>query len=223
MPGRFALYHDLQTLVDRFGIDPNASSYEPKYNISPGQNVPVVINDNERECAIMRWGLVPQWSNDPLIGFQMINARAETVAQKPSFKNSFRKRRCIVPCSGFYEWKKVDKKTRIPYHIKPKNDNFFGLAGLWDTWNKDGGNLTTFTIITTTPNELIAPIHDRMAVILSKKDEQIWLDPDIQSPDDLLPLLKPYPSEEMEAYEIPSYVNKVGNEGPECIVPIRVK
>lgn len=222
MPERFALYHNLQTLAERFGIDPKPTSYEPKYNITPGQNVPVIIKDeDERKCVIMRWGLVPQWSNDPLIGFQMINARAETVAQKPDFKNSLRKRRCIVPCSGFYEWKKVDKKTKIPYHIKPENDNFFAFAGLWDSWNKDGGNLTTFAIITTTPNELIEPIHDRMAVILSKEDEQTWLDPNNQNPDVLVSLLKPYPSEEMQAYEISTFVSNAKNEGPECIAPIK--
>ena len=224
MPERFALYHDLQTLAERFGIESEPTSFEPKYNIAPGQNVSVIIKDgDERKCVIMRWGLVPQWSNDPLIGFQMINARGETVAQKPSFKNSLRKRRCIVPCSGFYEWKKVDKKTKIPYHIKPKNDQFFGFAGLWDTWNRDGGVLTTFAIITTTPNELIEPIHDQMAVILSKEDEQIWLDPNNQNPDELVTLLKPYPSEEMQAYEISSFVSNARNEGPECIDPINIK
>lgn len=224
MPERFALYHDLQTLAERFQIESEPTSYEPKYNIAPGQNVPVIIKDEgERKCVIMRWGLVPQWSNDPLIGFQMINARAETVAQKPDFKNSLRKRRCIVPCSGFYEWKKIDKKTKIPYHIKPENDNFFAFAGLWDTWNKDGGDLTTFAIITTTPNELIEPIHDRMAVILSKEDEQIWLDPNNQKPDELVSLLKPYPSEEMQAYEISTFVSNANNEGPECIDPINIK
>lgn len=222
MPERFALYHDLQTLAERFQIESEPTSYEPKYNIAPGQNVPVIIEDeDERKCVIMRWGLVPQWSNDPLIGFQMTNARAETVAQKPDFKNSLRKRRCIVPCSGFYEWKKIDKKTKIPYHIKPENDYFFAFAGLWDTWNKDGGNLTTFAIITTTPNELIEPIHDRMAVILSKEDEQIWLDPNNQNPDELVSLLKPYPSEEMQAYEISTFVSNAKNEGPECIAPIK--
>ncbi len=224
MPERFALYHNLQILAERFQIESEPTSYEPKYNIAPGQNVPVIIKDeDERKCVIMRWGLVPQWSNDPLIGFQMINARAETVAQKPDFKNSLRKRRCIVPCSGFYEWKKVDKKTKIPYYIKPENDNFFAFAGLWDTWNKDGGNLTTFAIITTTPNELIEPIHDRMAVILSKEDEQIWLDPNNQNPDELVSLLKPYPSEEMQVYEISIFVSNTRNEGPECIEPINIK
>jgi len=224
MPERFALYHDLQTLVERFKIESEPTSYEPKYNITPGQNVPVIIKDEgERKCVIMRWGLVPQWSNDPLIGFQMINARAETVAQKPDFKNSLRKRRCIVPCSGFYEWKKIDKKTKIPYYIKPENDNFFAFAGLWDTWNKDGGDLTTFAIITTTPNELIEPIHDRMAVILSKEDEQTWLDPNNQNPDELVSLLKPCSSENMEAYEISTFVNNANNEGPECIAPINIK
>jgi putative SOS response-associated peptidase YedK len=223
MPERFALYHDLRIIAKRFGIESAPTSYEPKYNISAGQNVPVIIKEDERKCVIMRWGLVPGWSNDPLIGFQMINAGGETVAREPSFKNSLKKRRCIVPCSGFYEWKRVDKKTKIPYHVKPQKDKFFGFAGLWDTWNRDGGDLTTFTIITTNSNELVEPIIGRMPVILNREDEHIWFDPDIQSPDDLLPLLKPYPSEEMEAYEISTFVGNARNEGPECIAPINIK
>lgn len=221
MCGRFVLKDNIKTLSKNFDFDQDDDVlFEPKYNISPGQNVPIIIKEETRKCAIMRWGLVPSWSNDPLIGFQMINARSETVAQKPSFKNSLRKRRCIVPSNGFYEWKKLDNKTKTPYHIKMKNNKPFGFAGLWDTWNIDGGNLATFTIITTSPNELIKPIHDRMPVILKKEDEDLWLNPDIQNSDEVLHLLKPFSSDDMETYEISTYVNNPRNEGEKCIVPV---
>jgi len=221
MCGRFVLKDNIKTLSKNFDFDQDDDVlFEPKYNITPGQNAPIIIKEETRKCAIMRWGLVPSWSNDPLIGFQMINARSETVAQKPSFKNSLRKRRCIVPSNGFYEWKKLDNKTKTPYYIKMKNNKPFGFAGLWDTWNKDGANLTTFTIITTSPNELIKPIHDRMPVILKKEDEDLWLNPDIQNSDKILHLLKPFSSDDMETYEISTYVNNPRNEGEKCIVPV---
>ncbi len=221
MCGRFVLKDNIKTLSKNFDFDQDDDVlFEPKYNITPGQNAPIIIKEETRKCAIMRWGLVPSWSNDPLIGFQMINARGETVAQKPSFKNSLRKRRCIVPSNGFYEWKKLDNKTKTPYYIKMKNNKPFGFAGLWDTWNKDGANLTTFTIITTSPNELIKPIHDRMPVILKKEDEDLWLNPDIQNSDVVLHLLKPFSSDDMETYEISTYVNNPRNEGEKCIVPV---
>ena len=221
MCGRFVLKDNIKTLSKNFDFDQDDDVlFEPKYNITPGQNAPIIIKEETRKCAIMRWGLVPSWSNDPLIGFQMIDARSETVAQKPSFKNSLRKRRCIVPSNGFYEWKKLDNKTKTPYYIKMKNNKPFGFAGLWDTWNKDGANLTTFTIITTSPNELIKPIHDRMPVILKKEDEDLWLNPDIQNSDKILHLLKPFSSDDMETYEISTYVNNPRNEGEKCIVPV---
>lgn len=223
MPQKLALYHDIETINDRFGAKTEPIKYEPRFNINPGQNAPVIIYEDEKKCVIMRWGLVPQWSNDPLIGFQMINAKAETVAKEPNFKNSFKKRRCIVPCSGFYEWKKVDKTTKIPYHIKSKEDDLFGFAGLWDTWNRDGGNLTTFAIITTTSNKLTEGIDDRMPVIVDIENEQTWLDPNIQDTGELASLLKPYTSEKLDVYEVSGFVSNPNNEGPECIAPKNIK
>jgi len=220
MCGRFTLFDDIYEIGDYFVFNPAGITFQPRYNITPGQNVPIIVKEgNDRKCITMRWGLVPSWSNDPLIGFSMINARAETVHQKPSFKNSLKKRRCIVPTSGFYEWKKIDKKTKVPYFIKLKNSRPFGFAGLWEHWNRDGGDLTTFTIITTSPNDIMEPIHDRMPVILEKEVEGIWLDPDIKDFDKILPLLKPYPSIEMEAYEITKLVNNPQNDSPDCINP----
>lgn len=221
MCGRFVLKDNIEDLSSCFQID-NVDDLllEARYNIYPGQNVPVIIMEERKKFVMMRWGLVPSWSNDPLIGFQMINARAETLSQKPSFKNSFKKHRCIIPCSGFYEWKKVDKKTKVPYFIRLRNGTPFALAGLWDRWNKDGGYLTTFTIITTTPNNIIEPIHDRMPVILKSENHDMWINPDITDTENISDFLKPYPSEEMELYEISTFVNNPKNDSPECIEPI---
>ena len=221
MCGRFVLKDNIEDLSSCFQID-NVDDLllEARYNIYPGQNVPVIIMEKRKKFVMMRWGLVPSWSNDPLIGFQMINARAETLSQKASFKNSFKKLRCIIPCSGFYEWKKLDKKTKVPYFIRLRNGTPFALAGLWDRWNKDGGNLTTFTIITTTPNNIIEPIHDRMPVILKSENHDMWINPDITDTENISDFLKPYPSEEMELYEISTFVNNPKNDSPECIEPI---
>jgi len=221
MCGRLVLKDNIEDLSSCFQID-NVDDLllEARYNIYPGQNVPVIIMEERKKFVMMRWGLVPSWSNDPLIGFQMINARAETLSQKASFKNSFKKLRCIIPCSGFYEWKKLDKKTKVPYFIRLRNGTPFALAGLWDRWNKDGGNLTTFTIITTTPNNIIKPIHDRMPVILKSENHDMWINPDITDTEYISDFLKPYPSEEMELYEISTFVNNPKNDSPECIEPI---
>jgi len=221
MCGRLVLKDNIEDLSSCFQID-NVDDLllEARYNIYPGQNVPVIIMEERKKFVMMRWGLVPSWSNDPLIGFQMINARAETLSQKASFKNSFKKLRCIIPCSGFYEWKKLDKKTKVPYFIRLRNGTPFALAGLWDRWNKDGGNLTTFTIITTTPNNIIKPIHDRMPVILKSENHDMWINPDITDTENISDFLKPYPSEEMELYEISTFVNNPKNDSPECIEPI---
>jgi len=221
MCGRFVLKDNIEDLSSCFHIDNVEDLFlEARYNIYPGQNVPVIIMEERKKFVMMRWGLVPSWSNDPLIGFQIINARAETLSQKPSFKNSFKKHRCIIPCSGFYEWKKLDKKTKVPYFIRLRNGTPFALAGLWDRRNKDGGNLTTFTIITTTPNNIIEPIHDRMPVILKSENHDMWINPDITDTENISDFLKPYPSEEMELYEISTFVNNPKNDSAECMEPI---
>ena len=221
MCGRFVLKDTIKDLSTFFQVDNIHDLFLlPKYNIYPGQNVPVIIMEEGKKFIMMRWGLVPSWSNDPMIGFQMINARAETLSQKPSFKSSFKKHRCIIPCSGFYEWEKLDKKTKVPYFIRLKNRKPFALAGLWDRWKKDGGNLTTFTIITTAANKIIEPIHDRMPVILKSKIHDLWLNPDITDTDTINDFLKPYPSDEMELYKISTIVNNPKNDSPQCIEPI---
>lgn len=180
MCGRFSLSTDKDDLQSRFGIDPTGILLKPRFNIAPSQLHPVVVvEDDKRVLRMMKWGLVPPWSADPKIGYRMINARAEGVDTKPSFRSAFKRRRCLIPAAGFYEWAKPDKKTRIPYYIRLKSKELFAFAGLWELWGP--GKLETFTIITTEANELVAQIHDRMPVILREKDEGTWLDPEMSN------------------------------------------
>jgi putative SOS response-associated peptidase YedK len=179
------------------------------------------VNKDNRELKMMRWGLVPFWAKEISIGYKMINAKAETVHEKPSYRKPFKERRCLVLADGFYEWKRPDKKTKIPFLFVLKTRGPFAFAGLWDLWkNPNGEELLTFTIITTSANELMAPIHDRMPVILPQKVESRWLDPEFKDTDKLKTLLQPYPSDKMEAYEVSSIVNSPKNDTPSCIEPI---
>jgi len=163
---------------------------------------------------------VPFWAKDIKIGYKMINARAETVDEKTSFKRPLKEKRCLVLTNGFYEWKKTDNKTKIPYFIRLNNKKPFAFAGLWENWNKEGNDLNTFTIITTSANKLMEEIHDRMPVILGKEGRSKWLDPDLKDASVLKDMLVSYPSEEMEAYEISTFVNSPRNNSSECIEPV---
>lgn len=222
MCGRFARSTKKDDLQTRFRFDdPQGVLLEPRYNIAPTQMHPVVVVEaDQRVLKMMKWGLVPFRAKDVNIGYKMINARAEGIEDKSSFKNPLRKRRCLVLADGFYEWKKIDKKSKVPYFIRLKSGEPFAFAGLWDIWDKGEEPLTTFTIITTDNNELIKPIHNRMPVILHHKDESTWLDPELLDPDKLLPLLMPHPSDEMEMYEVSTIVNSPKNDIPDCIQPI---
>ena len=221
MCGRFTLTTNLGAIAKRFGVARFLEEVGPRYNIAPTQTVIVVSDDGARQLTEMRWGLIPSWAKDPAIGNRMINARAETIATKPSFRSALRKRRCLIPADGFYEWTPAGR-TKQPVHIALKNREPFGFAGLWESWTSlDGEEIKTCTIITTEANELLKPIHDRMPVILNREAEAVWLDPTIQQPATLLPLLTPYPAEEMEVYTVSTKVNNPTNDGPECIVPLR--
>lgn len=222
MCGRFVKKSTGEDLSRRFGFDdiPSGNLFEPRYNIAPSQEHPIlIVSDDNRKIMAMKWGLVPFWAKDPKIGYRMINARSEGIEDKPSFRTPIKKRRCLVMADGFYEWFKKDKKLKVPYYFRLKSGEPFAFAGLWDNWKKDGQDLKTFTIITTIPNQLMVPIHDRMPVMLKKGDEGKWLDPEIADPKYVLPLLKPYPHEEMECFEVSSIVNSPKNDVPECIKP----
>ncbi len=221
MCGRFSLT-DIDSIFSRFGViiskDIN-KKITPHYNIAPTQKIPVIYKDKNQENRIefMKWGLVPYWAKDPKIGYKMINARAETLAQKPSFKHLLKSKRCLVPSSGFYEWKRIDKR-KVPYYIGIKNSRIFSFAGLYDNWKDSVGNeLKTFTIITTNSNNTLKPIHNRMPVILEEEFEEDWLDVKTHDFDSLKQMLKPYPDDKMIAYAVSYDVNNPSNDNPELI------
>jgi putative SOS response-associated peptidase YedK len=219
MCGRFALLAPGPTIAEQFGV---AVSHDiaPRYNIAPTQPVAAVRLDNsgERELTYFQWGLIPSWAKDPKIGSRLINARSETAPEKPSFRAAFKRRRCLLPASGFYEWQQLNGRKQ-PIYIRPTDDFLFGLAGLWEMWHgEQGGLIETCTILTTTPNELMAPIHNRMPVIIELDDYSMWLDPG-DDPQDALHLMRPYPAEKMEAYAVSTAVNNPRNESPANIEP----
>ncbi len=204
---------------------------EPRYNIAPTEEAAVVRaagaagaagEASNRRLDLLRWGLIPSGASDPAIGNRLINARAETVAQKPSFRSAFKYRRCLVPADGFYEWQKT-QHGKQPYSVRMAAAEVFALAGLWERWEgAAGGAVESFTIITTTPNELVERLHDRMPVILRPDEFDRWLDPHYRDTSALHRLLRPYPANEMTAHPVSRYVNKPENKGPECIDPIEL-
>ena len=199
MCGRFVLISDLSVITDDFNVQEVSASFTPSRNISPGQHIPAVIRRDDKNILVtFLWGLIPSWSKDTSIGAKLINARAETVNEKPSFKNAFQKRRCLIVADGFYEWKK-DGKKKIPYYFYLKSGKPFGFAGLYESWfSPEKKQMDTCTIITTQANSLVRPIHERMPVIIPKKQEEIWLKNKMTDTPSLLEVLKPYPAEEME-------------------------
>jgi putative SOS response-associated peptidase YedK len=202
------------TLQRRFSLEELLDDPQPRYNAAPTQTLPVIVGDGSNTLTTMRWGLIPFWAKDASIGSRMINARAETVAEKPAFKRSLRSRRCLVPATGFFEWKR-DGKEKEPYFIHLKNEPLFAFAGLWDNWHDpDGAEIRSFSILTTETNDLMRGIHNRMPVILGRDDEQVWLDPDMSEPERLLPLLRPYPAREMDAFAVSRMVNSPINDFP---------
>lgn len=221
MCGRFVLRCSVDEVTEEFDIGDIPLSFEPSYNIAPGQDVLAVQNGGPRCLAKMRWGLIPSWSKDPAIGYRMINARAETLAQKPSFARPLKDRRCLVVASGFYEWRVSDGK-KFPVYVRLRADRPFGFAGLYEVWQPAGGDpVTTCTIITTSPNELLAPIHNRMPVIIRREDRAEWLDRAVLGTERLQQLLKPYAASEMEAYDVSVRVNLPKYNKPDCIEPVR--
>ena len=222
MCGRYTLVASLEELMARFLVEETSiPHHHPRYNIAPMQMVLAVISDGSRNrLGELKWGLVPSWADDPKIGSRMLNARAETAASKPAFREALRRKRCLIPADGFYEWQHTGT-AKQPLRIRLRGGAPFAMAGLYETWTSPAGErLSTCTILTTQPNELMAPIHDRMPVILRPEDEPLWLNRAIQDPARLQHLLCPYPSSELEAYPVSPIVGQVKNDVPACIEPL---
>ncbi len=224
MCGRFTLFANFTDIINRFGIEAAIEEelYHPNYNIAPSNSVLSVINDGTKNrLGYLRWGLVPPWSKDEKIGYKMINARAETLDEKSSFRTAYRKKRCLILADSFYEWKRNHDKTKTPMRIKLKSDGLFAMAGLWEKWiSPEGQSIFTCTVITTTANELMIDIHDRMPVILKPEDEKTWLNPTVQDPNELNHLLKPLSEEVMEVYEVSNLVNSPKNNSAQLITKL---
>lgn len=219
MCGRFSQSKLAEAIAQAFDVA-NVPSLTPRYNIAPTQSVGTVLQtqeDAKRQFRMLHWGLIPSWAKDPKMGARLINARAETVAEKPAFRSAFKQRRCLIIADGFYEWQQQGKKKQ-PFYCRMNDGHPFAFAGLWEHWEgAEGEVIDSCTIVTTEANELMHPIHDRMPVILAPKDYDLWLDPKAQKSDLLQPLLHPYSSQEMTAYPVSTQVNKPSNDCPECI------
>ncbi len=222
MCGRFTLFEAETILSREFGVS-GIPTLSPRYNIAPSQPVAAVRATpagSGREIALLRWGLIPSWSKDSAIGNRLINARAETAREKPSFRNAFRRHRCLIPANGFYEWQRLERGKQ-PYFVRMRDERLFAFAGLWDRWGSpDTGVIETCTILTTVANAVLAPIHDRMPVILPPTEYARWLDPALQDTDSLAPLLVPFPPGNMLALPVSTRVNTPTMDDESCIAPL---
>ena len=222
MCARYSIGFTEKQVRDLFNLDPE-EPVEARYNVAPTQDVPAVVerkDDGKRHLEQFRWGLVPYWSDDLRIGTKLINARAETIFEKPAFRDAARKRRCLIPAAGFYEWRTEHGKKQ-PYFFRLKNGELMAFAGLWESKRIETGKLRTCSIVTTSPNEAVLPFHDRMPAVVRAEDFERWLDPAVEDPRELLAILVPFPASEMEAYPVSPEVNKVATEGPECVEPLQ--
>jgi putative SOS response-associated peptidase YedK len=216
MCGRFSLFSPAPALAEAFDLA-GFPELAPRYNIAPTQPVLAVrASDTGREAALLRWGLVPPWAKD--MRQAPINARSETAADKPMFRHALRKRCCLVPASGFYEWAAAGGRKQ-PYCFRARDEKPFAFAGLWERWGGPGGPVESCAILTTTANELVQPVHDRMPVIVPQPHWQAWLDRDMQDTAAVVPLLRPYPSDALRAYPVGLLVNSPKNDGPGCLAP----
>lgn len=222
MCGRFTQSKSLSEYQQRFGFQAGPIAFAPSFNLAPGREVLAVLaGEAGRQGEMLRWGLVPAWAQEERVGYKMINARAETLAAKPAFRGPFQRTRCLVPADGFYEWAPAPG-GRQPYFLARQDREPFALAGLWDVWQgPQGRQLRSFTIVTTTANAVVKPIHDRMPVMLSPGGEGLWLEPEA-SPEDLAKLLRPYAAQQMQARPVSRRVNSAASEGPELIEPVAV-
>lgn len=238
MCGRYTLTDPGEELLRQFGLPELPPGYRPRYNIAPTQPVTAIIAvEGERRIGMLRWGLVPSWAKDPSIGNRMINARAETVAEKPAFRAALRRRRCLIPADGFYEWQRRDGRKQ-PVRFVASDGGVFAFAGLWERWrpptsmqseaqvDESSGDearepvLFTCTLITTSANDFVRPVHDRMPVILPPEAYDPWLDPSLHDPQAVLPLLRAAPEDALRVYDVSTLVNAPANDVPTCIEPI---
>jgi putative SOS response-associated peptidase YedK len=225
MCGRFSQTATPEIIAEQFTVKTPLPLFQPRYNIAPSQRIVAVRFNPDtagRECVLLRWGLIPSWAKDATIGNQCINAKAETVAEKPSFRSGFKKRRCLIMATGFYEWQ-AHGRTKQPMWIGLRSQRPFAFAGLWEHWTPtEGEPIESCTIITTEPNDLMVPIHNRMPVILPPTTYDQWLDPSFQDTATLKTLLRPYPSDELTAYPVSTLVNNPRHDAPQVLEPIQV-
>lgn len=216
MCGRYTLKTPAKELAERLGAE--ATEISPSYNVAPSQEVAAILReDGVKKLEMLRWGLVPSWAKDPAIGNRMINARSETAHEKPSFRGAFKRRRCLIPADGFYEWRK-EAGGKQPFHIRLEDGEPFAFAGLWESWDGGEGEVRTCAILTTEANGTMRPIHARMPVILPSDLRDAWLDPEAEK-HELISMLEPYTGE-MEAYPVSRFVNRPTNNDPRCIEPV---
>jgi putative SOS response-associated peptidase YedK len=219
MCGRYAFIPP-KNFKDRYNLKNNLLNLPTSYNVAPGQFLPVVINNKGNKVMLMRWGLVPTWAGIMGRQLNLINARAESITTKPTFRKPFQRQRCLVPASGFFEWQKTET-AKVPYYFRLKDKSLFSFAGIWSQFtNAEGSEIQTYSIITTAANDLVKPVHDRMPVVLPQDREALWLD---SNPDNFLKhinLLKPYPSDEMESYPVSPKINRSADNQPDLIQPL---
>ena len=229
MCGRYTLHQKTDAIATRFNLATIPGVISPNYNVAPGQTMPIITEDEQgRHLEFMKWGLVPVWAKDPKMGYKLINARSESIFEKPMWRSVIKRKRAIVPADGFYEWKKLadqsskSKVAKQPYFIHPKQTDLFGFAGVWETWkDANGQELKTYSIITTEPNKEMCAVHDRMPVILHKEDEASWLSPDHNDDRSTIEsLLRPYEDDGLDMYKVSVDVNAVQNNTNKLIYPL---
>ncbi len=220
MCGRYNIITDAKALYDAYQVEAELDGAAlARYNVAPATEQLVILSEGgQRVARWHHWGLIPHWAKDQAIGYKTINARGESVASKPAFRAAFRQRRCLVPATGYYEWKVADGGKQ-PYLIRLKSGELFSFAGLWERWNGPEGEVRSFTIITTEPNALMARIHDRMPAIIPREHYARWLDPALQDPAEIQPMIASYPAGALQAIPIGRQINNACNQGPELIEP----
>ncbi len=223
MCGRFSLTEQIETLSLRFKFAVSDISYKPRYNIAPSQQAVVVVQEETRVLKSMRWGLIPAWAKDKKLGYKMINARAETISTKPSYKRLFLSRRCLVLADGYYEWQANNsKQPKIPFRITIKSKEPFAFAGIYDIWNHAQEEVYSFSIVTTQANHKLRDIHNRMPVVLQEEQESQWLAPDVSDISSLEKILQSTDTNLFEAYRVSTVVNSPKNDTPACVEPVVV-